>query len=227
MGKEKILIADDDMDIILLLRKTLESEGYLTTYAMNGNEAIMKANDPELSLILLDIVMPDQNGLNVCRRIRDDISVPIIFLSAKDREIDKIIGLELGADDYITKPFSVDEVIARVKSHLRRETRKKKEIDKNAMLQSGKLTLNKDTYDVIVDDRKIILSTKEFQILAYMVENKNRVLSREQIYDAIWGMNEIGDLNTVTVHLKNIRLKMDPKRQYIKTVWGAGYKFVD
>lgn len=227
MHREKILIADDDMDIILLLRKTLESEGYSTAYAMNGNEAVLKATDPELSLILLDIVMPDQNGLNVCRRIRDDISIPIIFLSAKDREIDKIIGLELGADDYITKPFSVDEVIARVKSHLRRESRKKKEIDKHSLLQSGKLTINKDTYDVVVDDRKILLSTKEFQILAYMVENKNRVLSREQIYDAIWGMDEMGDLNTVTVHLKNIRLKMDPERQYIKTVWGAGYKFVD
>jgi len=226
MDRDKILIADDDMDIILLLRKALESEGFLTTYAMNGNEAIIKANDPELSLILLDIVMPDLNGLNVCKRIRDEISIPIIFLSAKDREIDKIIGLELGADDYITKPFSVDEVVARVKSHLRREMRKKKEFDKNSLLQIGSLTINKDTYEVMVDDLHIMLSTKEFQILLYMVENKNRVLSREQIYEAIWGFNEIGDLNTVTVHLKNIRLKMDPERRFIKTVWGAGYKFV-
>lgn len=226
MDRETILIVDDDMDIILLLRKALESEGYLTTYAMNGNEAIRKANDPVLSLILLDIVMPDLNGLNVCKRIRDEISVPIIFLSAKDREIDKIIGLELGADDYITKPFSVDEVIARVKSHLRREKRKKKELDKNSLLQTGRLTINKDTYEVMVDDIQIMLSTKEFQILLFMVENKNRVLSREQIYEAIWGLNDFGDLNTVTVHLKNIRYKMDPERHYIKTVWGAGYKFI-
>ncbi|MFB9276023.1 response regulator transcription factor [Cohnella cellulosilytica] len=226
MHKHKILIADDDMDIILLLRKALESEGYLTTYALNGNDAIMKAKDPELSLILLDIVMPDLNGLHVCRRIRDEISVPLIFLSAKDREIDIIIGLELGADDYITKPFSVDEVIARVKSHLRRETRKKKEAESRSLLRSGQLTINKDTYEVAIDDLKITLSTKEFQILVYLVENKNRVLSREQIYEAIWGFNEIGDLNTVTVHLKNIRLKMDPERRFIKTVWGAGYKFV-
>jgi DNA-binding response OmpR family regulator len=226
VGKEKILIADDDMDILLLLRKALEYEGFLTTFAINGSEAIAKASDPGLSLILLDIVMPDMNGLNVCKMIRDEVSVPIIFLSAKDREIDKILGLELGADDYITKPFSVDEVVARVKSHLRRESRKKKKDHNSRLLEIGELTINKDTHEVMLDDFKIFLSTKEFQILVYLAENKNRVLSREQIYEAIWGCNDFGDLNTVTVHLKNIRLKMDPQHHLIKTVWGAGYKFI-
>jgi DNA-binding response OmpR family regulator len=222
----KILIADDDWDIILLLRTALEAEGFQTTYAMNGNEAVRKANDPDLSLILLDIVMPDMNGLNVCKQIRDEIAVPIIFLSAKDREIDKVLGLEIGADDYITKPFSVDEVVARVKAHLRREKRTKNEIHNRYMLQLGKLTINKDTYEVMVDDSPILLSTKEFQILVYMAENKNRVLSREQIYEAIWGYDEFGDFNTITVHIKNIRSKMDPEHRFIKTVWGAGYKFI-
>jgi DNA-binding response OmpR family regulator len=205
MINQKILIADDDMDIVLLLRKVLEAEGYRVDYALNGNEVKVKVKDPNLSLVLLDIVMPGIDGLNVIKQIRDEISIPIIFLSAKDRELDKILGLELGADDYITKPFSVDEIVARVKSHIRRENRKKQELPPSSLFRYGALTINKDTY---------------------MAENKNRVLSREQIYEANWGLHDFGDLNTVTVHLNNIRLKMDPHHLYIKTVWGVGYKFV-
>jgi DNA-binding response OmpR family regulator len=225
MSKPKILLADDDMDILLLLRQAFQLEGFETVFAVNGAEVLKKAKEPGLSMVILDIVMPDVSGLNVCTQIRDELSIPILFLSAKDREIDKIIGLELGADDYNTKPFSVDELVARVKSHLRREARKEKDLRQSSLLQSGSITINKDTYEVTVNHEPVELSTKEFQILVYMAEHRNRVLSREQIYHAIWG-DDFGDLNTVTVHLKNIRIKMDPDRRFIKTMWGAGYKFV-
>jgi DNA-binding response OmpR family regulator len=226
MFRHKILIADDDADIHVLLRNALEFEGFATEVALNGNDALSKARDPDLSLVLLDIIMPDMSGFNICRQIRDSLSIPIVFLTAKDREIDKILGLEVGADDYITKPFSVDEVVARIKAHLRREARKKREMQASSAIQIGDLTINKDTFEVRVKGEPVVLSTKEFQILAYLVENKNRVLSREQIYEAIWGYNDFRDINTVTVHLKNIRSKIDPDHTYIKTVWGAGYKFV-
>jgi len=226
MFRNKILIADDDLDIRILLRNALESEGFSTEIAVTGCDTMSKINDPDLSLVLLDIIMPDISGLNICRKIRDLISIPIIFLSAKDREIDKIVGLELGADDYITKPFSVDEVIARIKSHLRREARKKLEKHPISPIRFGNLVINKETYEVSINEESVQLSTKEFQILVYMAENRNRVLSREQIYEAIWGYNDFRDINTVTVHLKNLRSKIDPYRNYIKTVWGAGYKFI-
>ncbi|MFD2670355.1 response regulator transcription factor [Marinicrinis sediminis] len=219
----KLLIVDDDQATQALLKSALKREGYEIISTDNGKEALHRCTDPNLSLILLDIMLPDMSGLDICKQIRDQVSVPILIMSARDRHVDKIIGLEFGADDYITKPFNLDEIVARVKSHLRREMRAKSHRS-TEVLQFGELTINKETLEVHISGNLIPLSTKEFQILAYLAEHHHRVLSREQIYEAIWG-DEFGDLNTVTVHLKNIRLKMDPEHRYIKTVWGAGYKF--
>ncbi|QRG69185.1 response regulator transcription factor [Brevibacillus choshinensis] len=223
MTSPTILIADDDPDIVRLLAESFQDEGFLTIEAQNGKEALEKALDPSLSLILLDIMMPEMDGLDVCRKIRNSVNIPILFLSAKDRELDRVIGLEVGADDYILKPFSISELIARVRAHLRRENRY---ITATKSIHSGSLTINKDTFEVFHHDKRVELSTKEFQILLYLAENANRVLSREQIYNAIWGESEFGDINTVTVHIKNLRSKLEHDKHYIKTVWGIGYKFV-
>jgi len=223
MNSPTILIADDDPDIVRLLVESFQDEGFLTVEALNGKEALEKALDPSLSLILLDIMMPEMDGLDVCRKIRNAVSIPILFLSAKDRELDRVIGLEVGADDYILKPFSISELIARVRAHLRRENRY---ISAAKLIHSGSLVINKDNFEVFHYDKRIELSTKEFQILLYLAENANRVLSREQIYNAVWGESEFGDFNTVTVHIKNLRSKLEHDKHYIKTVWGIGYKFV-
>jgi two-component system, OmpR family, lantibiotic biosynthesis response regulator NisR/SpaR len=227
MNKPRILLADDDQDMINLLKLRLEGEGLEVVTAMTGNEALQLIADSRLSLIILDIVMPDASGLEICRTIRDRTPVPIILLSAKDREIDKVVGLELGADDYITKPFSLDELTARIKSHIRREQRQHSQHSgDSSILTLGSLSIHKQTYEVYMSGEKVPLSTKEFLILAYMAENKGIVLNREQIYQAVWGYVDDGDLNTVTVYLKNIRKKLGEGNTCIVTIWGVGYKFV-
>lgn len=227
MDIPRVLIADDDPEIVKLIAESLEDEGYEVFKVYNGREAVKAIEEKEFSLLILDIMMPEMDGLEVCRKIRNSLSAPIILLSAKGREIDKVVGLEVGADDYVTKPFSVNELIARVNAHIRREKRNTGSVNiKGNIMKFGSLVINRDTYEVFKDDIKVDLSTKEFQILVYLAENKNRVLSREQIYDAIWGDSEFGDINTVTVHIKNLRNKLDAENDYIKTVWGIGYKFV-
>jgi len=220
-------VADDDREIVRLIGDSLEDEGYEILPAYNGGEVLEQLDGAPVSLIILDIMMPEMDGLEVCRKIRNKVAAPIILLSAKGREIDKVVGLEVGADDYLTKPFSINELIARVKAHLRREKRNDKVIkNETGILDFDDITIHKDNYEVFKNGRKINLSTKEFQILLYLIENKNLVLSREQIYDAIWGVgSDYYDLNTVTVHIKNLRSKIDPENDYIKTVWGVGYKF--
>ncbi|WP_379162770.1 response regulator transcription factor [Paenibacillus sp. sgz5001063] len=227
MNKPKILVVDDDRDILILLKKRLELEGYEVFTVSEGEEVIRLVKLHSFSLIVLDIVMPSMNGLDICKAIRDLVSAPILLLSAKDREIDKVLGLELGADDYITKPFSMDELTARIKSHLRREQRSAKPAASNQKIfQFDDITINGETYEVIIGGELIHLSGKELEILLYLVRNKNLVLSREQIYNAVWGYEDSGDINTVTVYLKNIRKKIDPDHKMIKTIWGIGYKFV-
>lgn len=222
----KILVADDDREIVRLIGDSLEDEGYQVLPAYNGKQVLEHLQGEAVSLLILDIMMPEMDGLEVCRKIRNRIGVPIILLSAKGREIDKVVGLEVGADDYLTKPFSVNELVARVKAHLRREERSNKTIKDVPCFSFDDITIFKDKYEVFKNGRKVNLSTKEFQILLYLIENENLVLSREQIYDAIWGVgSDYCDLNTVTVHIKNLRNKIDPENNYIKTVWGVGYKF--
>lgn len=222
--RAKILVADDDRDIVRLITESLQDEDLDTIEAYSGDDALRKASDPELSLIILDIMMPGMTGTEVCRRIRQQVKIPILFLSAKDRDMDKVVGFELGADDYMTKPFSTDVLVARVKAHLRREQRGK-ETGAGSLIVFEGLTINRETYEVMLHGNHIDCSTKEFQILLYMAEHCGQVLSREQIYNAIWGYGEYGDLNTITVHIKNLRAKLDPDNRYIVTVWGVGYKF--
>lgn len=220
----KILIADDDREIAELISDSLSDEGYECLLAFNGENALAQIkNDPEIALVILDIMMPDIDGLEVCRRIRETISCPILFVTAKSRTFDAMLGFEMGADDYITKPFVVEELVARVKAHLRRERRSRQ--TKPVLLEAGDVCLNTESYDVTVRGEPVSLSLREFQLLRYLCENAGKVLSREQIFQSVWGM-DYGDIGTVAVNIKNLRDKIDRDNRRIKTVWGVGYKFV-
>lgn len=226
MEKNKVFIVDDDRDIVNLINDILTDEGYEVEKAYNAKEALEKINEDHFDLIILDIMLPDMDGLEICRKIRDSIDVPIIFLTAKSKSIDKVIGLEIGADDYITKPFDDNELAARVKAHIRRQKRASANIGSSSSVKYDGIEINKNSYEVFVEGEKVELSTREFQILAYMMDNPNIVLTREQIYNNVWGYGDFGDINTVTVHIKKLREKVDKGDKFIKTIWGAGYKFI-
>lgn len=224
----KILIVDDDSEIRKVTGIYLENEGYEIFKAENGQEALKLIKENEVDLVLLDIMMPDMNGIEVCMKVREDNIMPIIFLSAKSEDLDKIQGLTSGADDYITKPFNAMELIARVKSQLRRY--KKYTALQNVskrIIEIGNLTINTDTRQVHVGDEEVRLTPKEFDILELLARNKGIVLSIEKIYERVWGEQFYKSDNTVMVHITKIREKIeeDPKKPiYIKTVWGVGYK---
>lgn len=235
----KILIADDDVDIVELISESLEDEGFECIKINDSRKIYSVVNEQaDIELIILDIMMPYLNGIEVCREIRLLTEAPIIFLTAKSRDIDKIVGLEIGADDYMVKPFSTDELVARVKAHIRREKRKVKR--ENELIEQqkeskdlinpwrlfGEYQLNPLTFEVIKEAEKIDLSTKEFQLLNFLYENENLVLTRQQIYEGVWGYSDFGDISTVTVHIKNLRTKLTDEGKHIITVWGVGYKFV-
>ncbi|QOX65718.1 response regulator transcription factor [Anoxybacterium hadale] len=221
----RILIADDDTEIAALISDSLRDEGFETEMVYTGNDAFraLKENK-DYALVILDIMLPEMDGLTICRKIRDEISCPILLVTAKNRSIDTILGLEMGADDYIKKPFVVDELISRVKAHLRREQRKDL-IPVTSLLKAGSITLYPERFETWLEDEKVELTPREFQLLAYLIENKGRVLSKSQIFDAVWG-EHYGDINTVTVNIKNLRSKIDPQNNHIITVWGVGYKFL-
>ncbi len=224
----KILIVDDEKEIAELLRDYLEKEGYQVKLAFDGEEALdyYKTFDPQL--VLLDIMLPKLDGMEVCRIIRSESAIPILMLSAKKDDIDKILGLGLGADDYVTKPFSPKEVVARVKAQLRRYTQLTPSVSNKKVLKFNDLEIDIQSYNVYLRKKEISLSAKEFKILKYLALNPEQVFTREQIFDKVWGFNEFGDINTVTVHIRKIREKIEKdssKPEYIKTVWGVGYKF--
>ena len=220
----KILVVDDDKEIASLIGDSLYDEGYEVLLAYDGEKALSIINKTDdLSMVILDIMMPKIDGLSVCKTIREKIDCPILFVSAKSRTLDTLLGLEIGADDYIKKPFIVEELVARVKAHIRREQRK--QIIKNNIINIGDIEVHKDSYEVYVNKKLIELSTREFQLFLYLCENVGKVLSREQIFDAVWGM-EYGDIGTVAVNIKSLRDKIDKENKYIKTVWGVGYKFI-
>ena len=220
----KILVVDDDKEIASLIGDSLYDEGYDVLLAYDGEKALSIINKTDdLSMVILDIMMPKIDGLSVCKTIREKINCPILFVSAKSRTLDTLLGLEIGADDYIKKPFIVEELVARVKAHIRREQRK--QIIKNNVINIGDIEVHKDSYEVYVNKKLIELSTREFQLFLYLCENVGKVLSREQIFDAVWGM-EYGDIGTVAVNIKSLRDKIDKENKYIKTVWGVGYKFI-
>ena len=222
----KILIVDDDTSIAQLLSDALEDEGFTTIIKNDSKEAYdyILSDGEDLSLITLDIMMPELSGIEICRYVRNKIQCPIIFISAKGKSIDAMIGLEAGADDYISKPFVVEEVVARVKAHLRREERNTRKSE-DGIIRVGDIELHTGSYEVYKNGENIYFSTREFQLLQYLMENAGKVLTREQIFSHVWG-TEFGDIGTVAVNIKSLRDKIDTKNEYIKTVWGVGYKFV-
>lgn len=226
---KKILVVDDDDDIVKLITKSLRYEQFETVSAYSGEGALSALKENAIDFIILDIMMPGMDGLDTCRSIRKSYNVPILFLSARDKEIDKIVGLEIGADDYITKPFSCQELISRIKAHFRKVDRLFKEwnnIDPHKESMNSPLILNDRTFEAYLNSRKLDLSTKEFQILSFLMNHSNNVLTREQIYENVWG-DEYGEINTVTVHIKNIRKKLGPECDFIKTIWSIGYKYAE
>ena len=222
----KILIVDDEVAIAQLISDSLEDEGFETAVAFDGKSAYeyVMAHCAEISLITLDIMMPGLSGIELCQKVRDIVKCPIIFVSAKSKTVDTVLGLEIG-DDYISKPFVVEELVARIKAHLRREQRNTPDA-KNDIIVIGDIQMNKGAFEVYRKGQSIAVSTREFQLLQYLMENAGKVLTREQIFAAVWG-TEFGDIGTVAVNIKSIRDKIDPDNEYIKTVWGVGYKFVE
>ncbi len=224
MDTQKILVVDDDTAIAQLVADALEDEGYIVKTLNDGESAyelITREND--FALIILDIMMPKMDGLELCVKIRNTVNCPIIFVTAKNRTVDTLVGLEMGGDDYIYKPFVVEELVARVRAHIRRDSRHG-EKKKSSVIKIGDIELHPSSYEVKRKGELVPLSTREFQLLEYLMTNSERVLTREQIFNAVWGIN-YGDIGTVAVNIKNLRGKLDPDNEYIKTVWGVGYKF--
>lgn len=218
---KKVLFADDEERMRKLLGDFLKKEGYITVYAKNGREALELFRQMEdISLLILDVMMPEMDGWEVCREVRKSSRIPIIMLTARDQEADELQGFELGADEYISKPFSPPILIARVNALLRRAERK------NYPARSlGGLLIDENAHYVYVDDKTVDLTPKEFELLLYLVDHEGRALNRDQIVNAVWDYDFYGDMRTVDVHIKNLRLKLGDKGEYIKTVRGIGYRF--
>ncbi|HEX2154651.1 MAG TPA: response regulator transcription factor [Acidimicrobiia bacterium] len=225
-----MLIIEDEEALAESVRFTLESEGYDVVVANDGASGLRAAEESSPSLVLLDLMLPEMSGIDVCRHIRRRSDVPIIMVTAKDGEADKVLGLEIGADDYITKPFSTRELLARVRAHLRRVERTGALAGANEVLRGGGIELDIDAHDVRLDGRAIDLRPKEFELLEVLMRYKNRLSTREALIDEVWGSDYFGDTKTLDVHIKRLRNKLekDPSHPaHIVTVRGLGYKFVD
>ncbi|MCQ6562405.1 response regulator transcription factor [Paenibacillus mendelii] len=229
MSYETILLVDDEPEIIQLMKIYLLNEGYKLHAASSGAEALRILNKEAIDLIVMDIMMPEMDGFDACMKIRESNQMPIIFLSAKGQEVDKIKGLSIGADDYVTKPFSPLELVARIKSHLRRYYKyapSDRPQDED-IVEIDDLVINVSTHEVTVDERPVKLTPREFAILLLLARNQGFVLSMEHIYEKIWKDTFMDSNNTVMVHIRKIREKIESdsrKPKYIKTVWGVGYK---
>ncbi len=226
MSIGKILVVDDDKNICELLRLYLEKEGYTVAISNEGEEAIAKFNAIKPDLILLDIMLPTLDGWQVCREIRKTSNVPIIMLTAKGETFDKVLGLELGADDYVVKPFDTKEVIARVKAVLRRIGNAAPAVE-HKEVNYDKLSVNMTRYELKVDGKVVDTPPKELELLFHLASNPNRVYTRDQLLDEVWGFEYYGDSRTIDVHVKRLREKLEgvSDKWSLKTVWGVGYKF--
>jgi two-component system, OmpR family, response regulator VicR len=223
----KIMVVDDELELAELIKDYLEEEKYSVIISTDGKEAIELFRLHQPQLVVLDIMLPGLDGMEVCRTLRSESNVPIIMLSAKKAEVDKILGLGLGADDYVVKPFSPSEVVARVKAQLRRFNMFSPS-DHKELRRFGELEIDMKGYTVRINGIPIEFSAKEFEVLRFLALHAGQVLTREQVFENVWGYNDFGDLNTVTVHIKKIREKIESdlsNPQYIKTVWGVGYRF--
>lgn len=228
----RILVVDDEKLIVKGIRFSLEQDGMEVDCAYDGNEAIEKAKEKEYDVVLLDVMLPEHDGFEVCQAIREFSEMPIIMLTAKGGDMDKILGLEYGADDYITKPFNILEVKARIKAIIRRNSRKsgKSGRQDNRMVVCGDLKLDREGRRVFIQDKEINLTAKEFDLLELLVTNPNKVYSREALLNYVWGNKAMdsGDVRTVDVHVRRLREKIEPSPsdpKYVHTKWGVGYYF--
>ena len=220
-----ILIVDDEEDMRNLVEMYLLNSGYTCLQADNGEEAINLVELHEIDLILMDIMMPEMDGFSICEKIRSQSEVPIIFVSAKGEEWDKVKGLRIGADDYMVKPFNPGELVARVEAVLRRTGKGKIPLNRENVniIQLGEIYVNLDSRNVLIEKEQVMLTLKEFELLVFLMRHQNQALSREQLLENIWGTEYGGSLRTVDTHIKTLRMKMRTA-DYIQTVWGIGYK---
>ncbi|BFL46175.1 DNA-binding response regulator [Lactonifactor longoviformis] len=225
---KKVLVVDDEKLIVKGIRFSLEQDGMSVECAYDGEEALNMAKDNEYDIILLDIMLPKLTGLEVCQQIREFSNVPIVMLTAKGEDMDKILGLEYGADDYITKPFNILEVKARIKAIMRRTKKQEQEDEKSKMITVGELKLDCEGRRVFISGKEINLTAKEFDVLELLVHNPNKVYSRESLLNIVWGYEYPGDVRTVDVHIRRLREKIEEnpsEPRYVHTKWGVGYYF--
>ena len=227
--KEKILIIEDELDLVKGIKMNLVDEGYEVDYALNGKEGLEKGLKEKPDLILLDIMLPGIDGLEICKELRrNKVDIPILMLTAKGDEIDKVIGLEIGADDYISKPFSIRELLARIKAHLRRENRSVETVP--GVFQLGSMKIDFEHYKVIRKDDEIDLTSLEVDVLRYLISRDGKVVSRDDLLDKIWGYEKYPTTRTIDNHILKLRKKieLDPNHpRHILTVYGGGYRFVN
>jgi DNA-binding response OmpR family regulator len=225
----RLLIIEDEVAIAELEKDYLELSGFEVVVETTGDIGVKRALSEEFNLVILDLMLPNMDGFEICKRIREEKNIPIIMVSAKKDDIDKIRGLGLGADDYMTKPFSPSELVARVKAHLARYDRLiGTGIRENDMIEIRGLKIDKTARRVFLNGEERIFTTKEFDLLTFLAENPNHVYTKEELFREIWDMESVGDIATVTVHIKKIREKVEfntSKPQYIETIWGVGYRF--
>lgn len=226
---KRILIIEDEIAIAELEKDYLELSGFEVDVATTGDVGLERALKEDFNIIILDLMLPNVDGFEICKRIREEKNIPVIMVSAKKEDIDKIRGLGMGADDYITKPFSPSELVARVKAHLARYERLIGSGQKeNEVIEIRGLRIDKTARRVFVNDDERVFTTKEFDLLTFLAENPNHVFTKDELFREIWDMESIGDIATVTVHIKKIREKIEyntSKPQYIETIWGVGYRF--
>ena len=224
----RVLVVDDEKLIVKGIRFSLEQEGMEVDCAYDGEEAVQKAKENEYDIILLDVMLPKLSGFEVCQQIREFSNVPIIMLTAKGDDMDKILGLEYGADDYITKPFNILEVKARIKAIIRRTVKQEKKADTAGRIQAGDMTIERDNRRVYIEGREINLTAKEFDVLELLATHPNQVYSREKLLTMVWGADYPGDARTVDVHIRRLREKVETNSsepKYVHTKWGVGYYF--
>ena len=223
----KVLVVDDEKMIVKGIRFSLLQDGYEVDTAYDGDEALQKATDNKYDIILLDVMLPKHSGLEVLQQIREFSSVPVIMLTAKGEDMDKILGLDYGADDYITKPFNILEVKARIKAIIRRVagSRKEKSEEEERILENGDLRMDFDNRRVSVAGKEINLTSKEFELLELLATHPGKVYSRSMLLQTVWGKDYPGDVRTVDVHIRRLREKVEPKPVYVQTKWGVGYYF--
>ncbi|MFK4411841.1 MULTISPECIES: response regulator transcription factor [Bacillus] len=221
MNKYRVLVVDDESDMRQLVGMYLDNFGYEWGEAENGKEALKKLETDHYDFVVLDIMMPEMDGLSVCKEIRKTSDVPIIFLTAKGEEWNRVNGLRMGADDYIVKPFSPGELIARMEAVLRRYTKQEQQEE----IQFGPILINEKSRKIEADGESISLTVKEFDLLYFLCQHTGQVFSREQLLEKVWGYDYAGSTRTVDTHVKTMRLKLGESGNYIQTVWGVGYKF--